>query len=171
MLSNTSTLYLKSLCEKYPENKYIVVEWSELRELVENPSDDYNFEEIWKELKINNCVVYKYNDEEEVCFTLTDKARLIVQEYNVLMQSAVIQDSEDEEEQQEIIKDSYIKTDDDGRTVVVMPKEVVQEKKKFELKKIKHNAFYSGIVGGLIGGSIAGLIFGFLGALIVKLIG
>lgn len=185
MLSNTSTRYLSELCDKYPENKYVVVEWTELKELWENAPEDFDFEETWNELKINNCVVYKYKDDEEVCFTLTDKARVIVQEYKVLVEQAIaaqqaaMKASSKKQDDDEVIdqngegllKDSYVQTRDDGSTVVIMPQGTVEKKKRFELKALKHNAFASGFLGGLISGGVLGLIFGIIGGIIAKLIG
>lgn len=185
MLSNTNTRFLAELCDKYPENKYIIVEWTELKSLWDSAPEDFDFDEAWNELKINNCVVYKYKDDEEVCFTLTDKARVIVQEYKVLVEQAIAaqqaamkasakkQDDDDLSTQnsEAFLKDTYMQTRDDGSTVVIMPQSTVEKKKKFELKELKHNAFASGFIGGLISGGVLGLIFGLIGGIIAKLIG
>lgn len=185
MLSNTSTRYLAELCDKYPENKYVVAEWSELKGLWQNAPEDFVFDESWNELKMNSCIVYKYKDEEEVCFTLTDKARVIVQEYKVLVEQAIAaqqaaikasskkhgDEQEIADQQAEILKDTYVQTGDDGRTVVIMPQTAVEKKKKFELKSLKQNAFVGGFVGGLVSGIVFGLIFGIIGGLIAAAIG
>lgn len=187
MLSNTSTRYLVELCDKYPENKYVVVEWPELKSLWEYAPEDFDFDESWKELKMNECIVYKYKDEDEVCFTLTDKARVLVQEYKMFIEqtlasqqvSSSAQKSSskkiDEQaltnEQREILKDTFVKTDSDGRTVMVMPKEAAEKKKRFEFKKIKQSAFAGGFVGGLISGLIFGIIFGIIGGIIGGMLG
>lgn len=184
MLSNTSTRYLAELCDKYPENKYVVVEWPELKELWEYAPEDFDFDESWKELKMNNCIVYKYKDEDEVCFTLTDKARVLVQEYKVLVEQAlnaqqpapktVSRKTESEDfhhEQEQILKDAYVQTNPDGRTVMIMPKDVAEKKKRFEFKKIKQNAFAAGFIGGLVSGLICGIIFGIIGGIIGAMLG
>ncbi len=31
MLTNSATLYLVDICDKYPDNKYLVVEWEDLK--------------------------------------------------------------------------------------------------------------------------------------------
>ncbi|MDE6885192.1 MAG: hypothetical protein K2P32_05395, partial [Clostridia bacterium] len=84
MLTNTTTLYLVNLCDAYPDNKFVVVEWNDLKSLG-NFEEGVELSEMWKELKMNGCIINKYADGEEVCFSLTDKARVLVQEYKVLM--------------------------------------------------------------------------------------
>ncbi|MBD5085761.1 MAG: hypothetical protein HDT32_00030 [Clostridiales bacterium] len=166
MLSNTSTLYLVDLCEKYPENRYMVAEWDDLSAI--NTHDDENFDvrEVWNELKMNGCLINKYKDDDEVCFTLTDKSRVIVQEYKLLMeQSAKQADGESETSMGE----GFIKTDESG-SLVFMPGGNEVKKRKFEIKKIKKGAMSRGFLGGLISGGIFGLIFGLLGGIIVNLL-
>lgn len=184
MLSNTTTRYLAELCDKFPDNKYVVVEWSELKSMWKDAPEDFDFDESFKELKMNDCIIYKYKDEDEVCFTLTDKARVLIQEYRVFIEQAVAAqqtakktvakkgDKEEQlsAEQKEIIKDSYVQAGADGRAVMIMPTEVAEKKKKFEFKRIKQNAFASGFLGGLVGGLVFGLIFGIIGGIIAKLI-
>lgn len=183
MLSNTSTRYLAELCDKYPENKYIIVEWDELKSLWEKAPEDFDFDDTWNEIKINNCIEYKYKDEEEVCFTLTDKARVIVQDYKVLLEKALAaqqaamkaslkkpDDEESVDSNEDLLKDTYVQTTEDGSTVVIRPQEKVEQQKQYELQIVRKKAFYSGLTGGLLSGSVLGMIFGILGGFIAKLI-
>ncbi len=168
MLTNAATLYLVDLCDKFTDNKYVVVEWGELSALSSQPAENFDVNATWKELKMNGCVVNKYADSEEVCFMLTDKARVLVQEYKVLMEQMKAQE---DAQSQEDIAHSYIKTDEQGSLVVMPTSAVAAKKKRFEVKKLKKSAFTSGMLGGLISGGVLGLIFGLLGGLIVNLIG
>jgi len=99
---------------------------------------------------------------------MTDKARVLVQEYKVLMEQMKAQE---DAQSQEDIAHSYIKTDEQGSLVVMPTSAVAAKKKRFEVKKLKKSAFTSGMLGGLISGGVLGLIFGLLGGLIVNLIG
>ena len=147
MLSNTSTLYLVDLCDKYPDNKYVVVEWRDLACVNTNPNENFDLAEVWNELKMNGCLINKYKDEEEVCFTLTDKSRVLVQEYKLLTEQMAKQ-AEDKSGDQ--LAESYIKT-------------------RLEVKKLKKSAMGRGFLGGLLSGGICGLLFGLLGGIIVNL--
>ena len=168
MLSNKSTLYLVTLCDKYPDNKYIVVEWRDLIAL--NTTDEGNFDiaEVWNELKMNGCLIIKYKDEDEVCFTLTDKARVIVQEYKVLMEQMSKQS--EEEKTDTPIGETFIRTDENGSLMFMPGGNESARKRKFELKKMKKSAMGRGFFGGLISGGICGLLFGLLGGIIVNLL-
>ena len=170
MLSNVSTIYLAKLCEKYPDNKYTILEWEELRAFADG-QDDFDFDAVWKELKINGCVTVKYKDETEVCFTLTDKSRVVVQEYKVLMEQIAAQADETAQEE---MKETFIKTDAQGNVVLVGGGSALagttEKKRRFELKKIKKSAFGSGFLGGLLSGGVMGLIFGAIAAVIVNLL-
>lgn len=166
MLSNTSTLYLVDLCDKYPDNKYVVVEWRDLACVNTNPNENFDLAEVWNELKMNGCLINKYKDEEEVCFTLTDKSRVLVQEYKHFTEQMAKQAEENEDAGQ---SESYIKTDENG-SLMFMPNSTENaKKKKFELKKLKKSAMGRGFLGGLLSGGICGLLFGLLGGIIVNL--
>ena len=169
MLSNTSTQYLVSLCDRYPENKYVIVEWEDLAKLNSTEDEDFNIAEVWKELRMNGCLINKYKDDDEVCFTLTDKSRVLVQEYKLLMEQ-MAKESKDKS-QSATLGESYIKTDDTG-SLVLMPANSgeVAKKKKFELKKMKKTAVGRGFLGGLISGGIFGLLFGLIGGFLANLI-
>ena len=166
MLTNTATLYLVNLCDAYPDNKYLVVEWSDLKAL--SSQEELNISEVWKELKMNGCVNNKYADDDEVCFTLTDKARVLVQEYKVLMEQ--MSSSEQGEDDGQNLDNSYIKTDENGSLVIMPTGGDVVKKRKFELKELKKSAMGRGFLGGLLSGGIVGLIFGVLGGIIINLI-
>ena len=166
MLTNSATLYLVDLCDKYPDNKYLVVEWEDLNALntQETPID---LKALWKELKMNGCLVNKYADENEVCFTLTDKARVLVQEYKAYLEQLKAQSSGAEDE---TLSNSFIKTDENGSLVVMPTSGEAVKKRRFEVKKLKKGAMGRGFLGGLISGSIMGLVFGIIGGLIINLL-
>ena len=164
MLSNTSTQYLVDLCDKYPENKYVVVEWSDLIAL-NSREEGFNITDVWNELKMNGCLIIKYKDEDEVCFTLTDKSRVIVQEYKLLIEQAAKQ-SEDKSDGE---GETFIKTDENGSLMFMPGATESVKKRKFELKKLKKSALGRGFLGGLISGGICGLLFGLIGGIIANL--
>lgn len=166
MLTNTATLYLVDLCDAYPDNKYVVVEWGDLKGL--SRQEELDLKEVWKELKMNGCIINKYADDEEVCFTLTDKARVLVQEYKVLIEQMAAQEQNKDDAQS--LDNSYIKTDENGSLVLMPTGGEVVKKRKFELKELKKSAMGRGFLGGLISGSILGLIFGIIGGIIINLI-
>ena len=116
---------------------------------------------------MNGCLVIKYKDEDEVCFTLTDKSRVIVQEYKLLLEQAARQSEEKTDGE---IGETFIKTDENGR-LMFMPGGVESAKKRrFEVKKLKKSAMGRGFLGGLISGGIVGLLFGLIGGIIANLI-
>ena len=167
MLSNTSTLYLVDLCDKYPENKYIVAEWADLSAINTNGEENFDVKEVWNELKMNGCLINKYKDDDEVCFTLTDKSRVLVQEYKLLMEQSAKQSEDGSSET--IMGEGFIKTDENG-SLVFMPNGNEVKKRRFEIKKLKKGAMSRGFLGGLISGGIFGLLFGLLGGIIVNLL-
>ncbi|MDE5991152.1 MAG: hypothetical protein K2H36_06180 [Clostridia bacterium] len=167
MLSQKSTLYLVALCDKYPDNKYIVVEWSDLIALNTLEEENFDIAEVWNELKMNGCLIIKYKDDDEVCFTLTDKARVIVQEYKVLTEQM---SKQSEEKSDTPIGETFLKTDENGSLMFMPGGNEVARKRKFELKKMKKSAMGRGFFGGLISGAICGLLFGLLGGIIVNLL-
>ena len=170
MLTNSATLYLVDICEKYPDNKYIVVEWEDLKALNTQADPAFDVKATWKELKMNGCLVNKYADEQEVCFTLTDKARVLAQEYKVYLEQMKAQAQADGQEKADGLDHAYIKTDENGSLVVMPTSGEAVKKRKFELKKLKKNAMGRGFIGGLISGAVAGLIFGIIGGIIINLI-
>ncbi|MDE5549648.1 MAG: hypothetical protein K2J13_05300, partial [Clostridia bacterium] len=162
MLSNTTTLYLVDLCDKFPDNKYLVVEWSDLAAINTHESENFDLQEVWNELKINGCLINKYKDDDEVCFTLTDKSRVLVQEYKLLMEQS---EKQADGASDTPMGEGFIKTDENG-SLVFMPNGNEVKKRRFEIKKIKKGAMSRGFLGGLISGGICGLLFGLLGGII-----
>ncbi|MDE6275183.1 MAG: hypothetical protein K2M75_01450 [Clostridia bacterium] len=170
MLTNSATLYLVDICEKYPDNKYIVAEWEDLKAINTHEDSSFDLQALWKELKMNGCLVNKYADDQEVCFTLTDKARVLVQEYKAYLDQMKAQAEADGQETAEGLDNAFIKTDENGSLVVMPTSGEAVKKRKFELKKLKKNAMGRGFFGGLISGAIMGLIFGIIGGIIINLI-
>ncbi len=169
MLTNSATLYLVDLCDKYPDNKYIVAEWEDLKAINTQEDTPIDLQGLWKELKMNGCIINKYADDDEVCFTLTDKARVLVQEYKAYLEQMKAQADADGQEA-EILDNAFIKTDENGSLVVMPTTGEAVKKKKFEIKKLKKGAMSRGFLGGLISGSIMGLVFGILGGIIINLL-
>ncbi|MCI8420798.1 MAG: hypothetical protein HFE34_00740 [Clostridia bacterium] len=169
MLTNSATLYLVDLCDKYPDNKYIVAEWEDLKAINTQEDTPIDLQGLWKELKMNGCIINKYADDDEVCFTLTDKARVLVQEYKAYLEQMKAQADADGQEA-EILDNAFIKTDENGSLVVMPTTGEAVKKKKFEIKKLKKGAMSRGFLGGLISGSIMGLVFGILGGIIMNLL-
>ena len=169
MLTNSATLYLVDICDKYPDNKYLVVEWEDLKAISTQEDPNFDLNALWKELKMNGCLVNKYADEQEVCFTLTDKARVLVQEYKAYLEQMKAQAEADDKEPNGL-DNAFIKTDENGSLVVMSSSGDVAKKRKFEVKKLKKSAMGRGFLGGLLSGGIMGLIFGVLGAVIISLL-
>ena len=169
MLTNSATLYLVDLCDKYPENKYVVSEWEDLRAISTQEDTNFDLKALWKELKMNGCLTHKYADDDEVCFTLTDKARVLVQEYKAYLEQMKARESEEGQEEEKL-DNAYIKTDENGSLVVVPPSSEAVKKKRFDIKKLKKGAMSRGFWGGLISGAIAGFVFGVIGGIIINLI-
>lgn len=136
MLTNSATLYLVDLCDKYPDNKYIVAEWEDLKAINTQEDTPIDLQGLWKELKMNGCIINKYADDDEVCFTLTDKARVLVQEYKAYLEQMKAQADADGQEA-EILDNAFIKTDENGSLVVMPTTGEAVKKKKFEIKKLK----------------------------------
>ncbi|MDE7208744.1 MAG: hypothetical protein K2O31_02565 [Clostridia bacterium] len=169
MLTNSATLYLVDICDKYPDNKYLVVEWEDLKAISTQEDPNFDLQALWKELKMNGCLVNKYADEQEVCFTLTDKARVLVQEYKAYLEQMKAQAEADDKEPSGL-DNAFIKTDENGSLVVMPSSNDAVKKRKFEVKKLKKSAMGRGFLGGLLSGCIMGLIFGVLGAVIISLL-
>ncbi|MDE6211703.1 MAG: hypothetical protein K2K85_01355 [Clostridia bacterium] len=169
MLTNSATLYLVDICDKYPDNKYLVVEWEDLKAISTQEDPNFDLQALWKELKMNGCLVNKYADEQEVCFTLTDKARVLVQEYKAYLEQMKAQAEADDKEPSGL-DNAFIKTDENGSLVVMPSSNDAVKKRKFEVKKLKKSAMGRGFLGGLLSGGIMGLIFGVLGAVIISLL-
>ncbi|MEG1394487.1 MAG: hypothetical protein RSD04_01925 [Clostridia bacterium] len=166
MLTGQSTEVLQKLCDLLQDGAYKVLEWKEIFDAEE--FDDATAKKIWRELKFNQCVDVKFSDEEEVCFAVTDKSRLIVQE---LAQMAL----------EKLSKNTFVKTDNQGRTCVVIPNEELQDSSqavanavatvnlptKKQGKKGGIKAFFWGVLGGLFGGGIGGgIVYAILNFLI-----
>ncbi len=169
MLTNSATLYLVDLCDKYPDNKYIVAEWEDLKAINTQEDTPIDLQGLWKELKMNGCIINKYADDDEVCFTLTAKARVLVQEYKAYLEQMKAQ-ADASGQEAEGLDNAFIKTDENGSLVVMPTTGEAVKKKKFEIKKLKKGAMSRGFLGGLISGSIMGLVFGILGGIIMNLL-
>ena len=167
MLTNSATLFLVDICDKYPDNKYLVVEWTDLEAINTQEDPNFDLKSLWKELKMNGCIVNKYLDDQEVCFTLTDKARVLVQEYKAYLEQMKAQA---DGEQGDTLDNAYIKTDENGSLVVMPTSGDAVKKRRFEVKKLKKSAMGRGFLGGLLSGGIMGLIFGIVGGLIINLL-
>lgn len=169
MLTNLATLYLVDLCDKYPDNKYIVAEWEDLKAINTQEDTPVDVQSLWKELKMNGCLINKYADEEEVCFSLTDKARVLVQEYKAYLEQMKAQ-ADVSGQETDGLDNAFIKTDENGSLVVMPTGGDAVKKRKFEIKKLKKSAMGRGFLGGLVSGGIMGLIFGLIGGLIINLL-
>ncbi|MDE5654249.1 MAG: hypothetical protein K2I46_01395 [Clostridia bacterium] len=169
MLTNSATLYLVDLCEKYPDNKYIVAEWEDLKAISTQEDTAIDLQGLWKELKMNGCIINKYADDDEVCFTLTDKARVLAQEYKAYVEQMKAQ-ADASGQESDGLNNAFIKTDENGSLVVMPTTGEAVKKRKFEIKKLKKGAMGRGFLGGLISGGIMGLIFGVLGGIIINLL-
>ena len=101
-------------------------------------------------------------------FFFDRQARVLVQEYKVLMEQMAAQEKDDSEKQS--LDNSYIKTDENGSLVIMPSSGEVIKKRKFELKELKKSAMGRGFLGGLLSGGIIGAIFGVLGGLIINLL-
>ncbi len=167
MLTNSATTFLVDLCDKYPDNKYIVIDWEDVRAISSQKEENLDIQALWKELKMNGCLINKYADADEVCFTLTDKARVLVQEYKVYLEQIAAQADNKEAEG---LDNSYIKTDENGSLVVMPSSNEVVKKRKFELKEMKKSAMGRGFLGGLMSGGIMGAIFGAVAAILITIL-
>lgn len=169
MLTNSATLYLVDICDKYPDNKYLVVEWEDLKAINTQEDPNFDLKALWKELKMNGCLINKYADEQEVCFTLTDKARVLAQEYKAYLEQMKAQADADDKDTGGL-DNAFIKTDENGSLVVMPSSGDAVKKRKFEVKKLKKSAMGRGFLGGLLSGGIMGFVFGVLGAVIINLL-
>ena len=154
MLTISQSELLVNLYDKYFGKGYVIAEWDELFCLYSQEQftqDD--FFDSWEQLKVDNCIIQKFRDNEQVCFCLTDKAKSISQDF-VVMQEQTLSHS-----------NAVVQTDSLGRTIVVLPKnqtieesinEVAQNSKKEAVRSSKSKGFWSGLLGGIFGGLISG---------------
>ena len=142
MLTESATKLVMALCEKTKGSEYKIYTWDEVKSYYDENAALEDVKSIFEEARLNLCINQKYKDDDEVCFCMTDKARLIKQDYEIL-------------EKAEKKKEKVIKTDDAGNSVIVLPKtskEVVEVKKKTLSFKVA--SFLYGILGGVLGGGI-----------------
>ena len=142
MLSESATKLVMALCDKINGKEYVIYSWDEVKNSYDQKAALEDVQKIFEEARLNLCINQKYKDDDEVCFTMTDKARLIKQDYELL-------------EKAEETHEKVIKTDDAGNSVIVLPKtshEVVAAKKKTLSYKV--TSFLYGIFGGVLGGGI-----------------
>lgn len=146
MLTKDTIEFLVELSSTIPTRSYKVKEWRELAELKEG-LDEEKCKAYLNQLKINGCVDIKYFDEQEICFALTDKTNLIVDDYKIL--------NEEKPQSSQVVKDN------DGRVMAVIP--IKKTSKKFDFKSWLFG-FLGGIVGGLVSGGILYAILNVVGA-------
>lgn len=144
MLSARATEWLEQICDANPADGYKVREWSELIGLL----PDLQAEEaqaLWKQLRSNDMVQVKYEDENEVCFALYERARSLVQDVKSL------RDTRPDAEQAEI------RTGADGKAVMIVPKEQIANEIMTNTRMSRNiRSALWGLLGGLIGGIGAG---------------
>ncbi|MBE5763723.1 MAG: hypothetical protein E7338_05860 [Clostridiales bacterium] len=142
MLSESATKLVMNLCNKISGKEYVIYSWEEVKNCYGEDVALEDVKSIFEEARLNLCITQKYKDADEVCFSMTDKALLIKQDYELMLKA--------EKTQQKVIK-----TDEAGNSVIVLPKtskEVVAQTKKPLSFKI--TAFLYGILGGVLGGGI-----------------
>jgi len=142
MLSESATKLIMDLCGKINGSDFVIYTWEEVKNTYDENAALEDVQEIFEEARLNLCINQKYKDDDEVCFSMTDKARLIKQDYELMKKA-------------EVKHEKVIKTDDAGNSVIVLPKtshEVVAVHKKTLSNKIA--SFLYGILGGVLGGGV-----------------
>jgi len=146
------------LCDKIGSKEYVIYSWEDVAKAYGEDIEVADVKEIFEDIRLNQCIIQKYKDDEEVCFAITDKARLIKQDYEALTKV--------EENAAPLVK-----TDESGNSVIVIPKSSQELQKYVPQKKKKLGArieaFLFGILGGALGGAIVyGIIYllGLIGA-------
>ena len=142
MLSESATKLIMDLCGKINGSDFVIYTWEEVKNTYDENAALEDVQEIFEEARLNLCINQKYKDDDEVCFSMTDKARLIKQDYELMKKA-------------EVKHEKVIKTDDAGNSVIVLPKtshEVVAVQKKTLSNKIA--SFLYGILGGVLGGGV-----------------
>ena len=130
------------LCKAIEGKEYVIYSWEEVAACYDKDVAPEEVKAFFEEVRLNQCINQKYADSDEVCFALTDKARLIKQDVEILAKA-------------EAKKEKVIKTDESGNSVIVIPKTTAEVKTmKRKPMGIRLLGFLYGILGGLLGGSI-----------------
>lgn len=143
MLSQKATDLNIALCEKIEGSNFVIMSWEDIfGVLLEEKPDDNTCRQLFEELRLNACVTLKYKDEEQACFAMTDKARLIAEEIKALVEV-------------EENKETMIKTDENGHAMFVVPKtKMALENISKSKKESSMKSFLAGMLGGVLGGAI-----------------
>lgn len=140
MLSQSATDLNIALCEKIEGNNFVIFAWEDIAALMEE-CEISSCQELFEELRLNACVNLKYKDEEQACFSMTDKARIITSEIQALL------NTEGEQE-------TLVKTDSDGNAVFVIPKTKAALENISNKKTSKIGGFWAGFLGGIVSSGI-----------------
>ncbi len=149
MLTVQQTQFLSKLSHNFQDKGYVIQEWNDIFDLLgDEKPDNTTCKEMWEQIKINNCIIIKFKDEEQVCFCMTDKAKLLCQEFDLMQQQA-----------QE--KSAVISQDSLERTVMVLPdssqiEKIIDTKATKPKFRYKVGAFFAGLLGGVLGGFLSG---------------
>ena len=145
MLSESATKLILNLCNKIEGKEYVIYSWDEVKACYDDDVALEEVQQLFEEARLNLCITQKYKDDDEVCFSMTDKARLIKQDCELMLKA-------------EKKKEKVIKTDEAGNSVIVLPKtsnEVMAQKKQNRAPLSQRLiSFLYGILGGVLGGGI-----------------
>lgn len=158
MLSSAATELVLVLCEKIPPNSYPIMTWEEIAALLNLDNDSEKFNEIWDELKLNLCTMVKYEDEIQVCFTMTPKAHLISDD---IIKMRKIEEAKRKKSNMDKKEAPMVKVDEFGNNQLVYKEADVDVKDKTNKKAVCLGAL-SGFVAGLIAGGLTALLQLFL---------
>ncbi len=156
MLSEKATNLTVKLCSEIKSTvggkDFKILSWEEIAKIAGLDGVDEDLKQTFEELRLNQCIVQKYKDDEEVCFALTDKAILLKQDLDTM-----------EKVKKNEISTPIVKTDDEGNSVVVLPKSNHELQKQYQPKtKVsqKVSMFFTGLFGGAVGGALVyGIIY------------
>ena len=145
MLSHAATELTIALSKQITDTSFVIYSWQDVASLILSDKE-VSIEEckkLFEEIRINGCLVVKYKDDEEVCFSLTDKAVVLVQEMEALSN-------------QNSIQETMVKTDESGHATIVMPttQKALDKINKKKSLSAKFSNFIYGILGGIVGGII-----------------
>ena len=143
MLSHAATELTIALSKQITDTSFVIYSWQDIASLILNDKE-VSIEEckkLFEEIRINGCLVVKYKDDEEVCFSSTDKAVVLVQEMEALSN-------------QNSIQETMVKTDESGHATIVMPttQKALDKINKKKSLSAKFSNFIYGILGGIVGG-------------------
>lgn len=149
MLTDKAAKLVLGLCDKIGSKEYVIYSWEEVAKCLSEDADINEVKDLFEESRLNQCISKKYEDDNEVCFAVTDKALLIKHDYVALKNA--------EEDATPLVQ-----ADDSGNAVLVLPKSTQELNKIKEGRRtisIKVAAFLYGILGGILGG---GIIYGII---------